>query len=155
MENLWNNTCVLISKTGEVILSDPTLRGHNQAISNCASQMGIEISSEQSMVKMLESLTKMNHTILLNCGKIADKDGIPRRTGYLALPSTFNLEQLEKIEMLKMLLEEYQSITAWKLEDNNLKTMSMGNSNQVISIIQNMIQNTIQNTSDINKDISK
>lgn len=150
MNNIWNNTCVLITNTGEVILSDSFLGGHNKAISNCASKIKLDIPTEQSMTSMLQVLTTGNHTILLNCGRVMTESGLEKRTGYLALPSSFSLEQIAQIENLKLLLEEYQSVTVWKLENNNLKTKSMGDSKFAISLLQNMIDE-VTNINNIQK----
>lgn len=152
MSDIWNNTCVLISNTGEVILSNPMLRGHNEAISDCASKIGLDIPTEQAMPSMLQELALNNHTTLLNCGKVKDDNGLEKRTGYLALPENFSLTQLEQIENLKLLLEEYQALTVWKLEDNKLKTKSMGNSSSAILIIQEMIDKVVnKNNEEIQK----
>lgn len=144
MSDIWNNTCVLISNNGEVILSNPLLKGHNKAINECASQVGLDIPTEQPMTNMLQVLTTNNHTVLLNCGKISTNDGLEKRTGYLALPFSFSLEQLSQIENLKLLLEEYQAVTVWKLENNTLKTKSMGDSRLAILMIQNMFDETVE-----------
>lgn len=143
MGDNWNNTCVLISNTGDVVLSNPMLRGHNEAISDCAKKIGLDISTEQAMPLMLQELTINNHTILLNCGRVKDDNGIEKRTGYLALPTNFSVMQLEQVEIFKLLLEDYHAITVWGLEDNKLKTKSMGNSNLAILIVQEMIDKVV------------
>lgn len=150
MNDLWNNTCVLINNNGNVFLSNPLLKGHNQAISDCASKIGLNIPEEQSMVSMLHILTTNNCLVLLNCGKTTI-DNIEKRTGYLALPQTFSTEQIEQIEILKLLLDEYNALTVWKQENNSLKTKSMGNNSLAISLIQEMINNT-QNIESENKE---
>lgn len=139
MTDLWKNTCVLISATGEVILSNPMVRGHNEAINDCAGKIGLDIPTEQSMISMLEIINKNNHVVLLNAGMVKDDEGIERRTGYLSLPSHFVLEQLEQIETLKMLLEEYKAITVWKIINDRLDNKSIGNKDHAILIIQEMI----------------
>lgn len=146
MSDIWNNTCVLISNTGEVILSDPKLRGHNEAISYCGSKVGIELVTEQPMPIMLEILASNNHTILLNAGKVINENDIEKRTGYLALPNSITSEQLPQIENLKLILEEYESLTVWKLDNNKLKTRSLGNSNLAIFLIQEMIDEITNKT---------
>lgn len=151
MNDLWNNACVLISTAGEVVLSNPMLKGHNAAISDCASQIGLNISPEQPMPSMLQVLTSSGCIILLNCGKIKDDTGIEKRTGYLALPATLSFEQLNQIECLKVLLEEYLAITVWKLENNDLKRKSMGNSDRAISMIQEMINQLSEAKSNFSK----
>ncbi|MDD6223873.1 MAG: hypothetical protein PUB18_02625, partial [bacterium] len=108
MTDMWNNTCVLISDMGDVILSGLMTTRHNDAIRECASKLGLDISAEQSMTDMLHVLTTNNHVVLLNCGKILDENGLKKRSGYLALPSSFSKKQLDQIENLKLLLEEYQ-----------------------------------------------
>ncbi len=152
MSKIWNNTCVVICNTGNVVLSNPLVKGHNAAISDCANQIGLDIPTEQPMPAMLEVLTFDNHTVLLNCGRVLDNEGLEKRTGYLALPTTFTFEQIKQVENLKLLLEEYQSLTVWKLENGKLKTKSMGNSMQAISIVQEMIEETLnKNISNIQK----
>lgn len=152
MNNIWNNTCVLISDNGEVVLSDPLLRGHNEAISYCAKKVKIDISTEQSMPSMLQILNLNNHTVLLNGGRVLTESGVEKRTGYLALPSSFSLEQISQIENLKIILDDYQAVTVWKLENNNLKTKSMGDSKLAVLLVQNMIDEVIdKNQNNIKK----
>jgi len=152
MNDLWNNTCVLIDNNGMVILSNPMLKGHNEAISDCASRIGLDISPLQSMPAMLQTLAISNHVVLLNCGRVINNEGYEKRTGYLALPSNVSEIQLAQIENLKLLLDEYQSITVWKLENNTLKTKSMGDSKLAALMIQDMIDEvTNKNIENIQK----
>ncbi len=140
MSDLWNNTCVLITSDGKIFLSNPQLKGHNMAISDCAKKVGLTIPIEQSMVSMLEILANDNHVVLLNCGRALNENEEEKRTGYLALPNFLTVTQMPVIENLKLLLEEeYLAITVWQIENQKLKTKSMGNVNFATILIQEMM----------------
>lgn len=139
MSDIWNETCVIIAESGEVIKSKPMLGGHNKAISDCAKEIGLDIDPMQSMVIMLEKIVSKQNIVLLNGGKRVDENGNVKRGGYLALPNSFVVTQLEMVECLKEILNQYQGITTWKMEEGRLKTKSMGDVNYSITILNEMI----------------
>lgn len=150
MNDIWNETCVIITELGEVIKSKPMLGGHNKAISDCAKKIGLDIDPMQSMVIMLEKIVARQNIVLLNGGNRIDEAGNIKRGGYLALPESFAISQLHMVEYLKEVLNEYQGITTWRMEEGHLKTRSMGDANYSITILNEMI-NQISTDKEISK----
>lgn len=151
MNELWNDTCVLISNDGNVFVPDARLGGHNLAINDCGKKVGLDIDTMQSMVSMLEKVVCHNHMVLLNGGMREDENGISKRTGYLALPSNFTKEQIPQIEILQTLLNEYAGLTVWKMKDNHLRTKSYGDISLTNSIIQEMLNELTNEVSEDKK----
>ena len=140
METFANSTCILFTSDGRIISSDREVTRHNEAIANCSKKIGIEIDPMQSMKTMLEELTKKtNCFILLNAGMITSSDGTSKKTGFLALPDKFKETQLENIRSVLALLENYESVTTWKLINNNLKTIY---NIETKDLIESMIEDT-------------
>lgn len=152
MNELWNNTCVLIDNKGNVYLPKVLLGGHNLAINDCAKNIGLDIDPMQPMVSMLERIVCDNHVVLLNGGRREDENGVLKRTGYLALPNRFTVSQIPPIETLQTILDEYAGLTVWQMEDNRLKTKSRGDIKNVELLIQEML-NELSNDISIDKKI--
>lgn len=148
MNELWNNLCVLISRDGNVILSDELIENHDEAIIDCGSKVGAD-TSLNTFPTLVESLIENNHVVLLNCGNTPLNDGsmVEKRTGYLALPEKLTLKQVTQMQNLMLLIDLYKSLTVWKLEDGKLNTTSnsIGEMDSVVSLIQNMINESMSN----------
>lgn len=143
MNDLWNNTCVLFNED-KIVLSDPMLRGHNEAIKYCANSVGISVDSHQAMTDMMIPILENGNVMLLNAGRTVDENGVSKRTGYLALPEKLSDLQISNIENLIILLDDYKSITLWQLNNNKLSTVSMGDKRGTIIYLQEMISKVNQ-----------
>ena len=139
MNDLWNSKCVLLSSDGKVYESGLSLKNHNESIAECSKNIGLNIEPNQAMTSMLEVLVKSNNIILLNAGYGENK----KRTGYLALPKDIFKEQLANCEKLKLLLDEYESITVWQNINNNLKSISFGNPKYADEVLQKLIEDLL------------
>lgn len=135
MNDLWNSKCVLLSYDGNIYESSLNLKNHNESIAECSKQIGLNIDSNQAMTSMLEVLAKSNNIILLNAGYGENK----KRTGYLTLPENIFREQLANCVKLKLLLDEYESITVWQIINNSLKSVSFGDPKYADEILQKLI----------------
>lgn len=135
MDNLWNSKCVLLSNDGSIHESSFNLKNHNESIAECSRQIGLNIDPNQAMTSMLEVLAKSNNIILLNAGYGENK----KRTGYLTLPENIFKDQLANCEKLKLLLNEYESITVWQIINNSLKSISFGDPKYADEILQQLI----------------
>lgn len=135
MDNLWNSKCVLLSNDGSIHESSFNLKNHNESIAECSRQIGLNIDPNQAMTSMLEVLAKSNNIILMNAGYGENK----KRTGYLTLPENIFKDQLANCEKLKLLLNEYESITVWQIINNSLKSVSFGDPKYADEILQQLI----------------
>lgn len=143
MNELWNNKCILIATDGNVYHSGFS-KNHNESISECAKNINFDIDPLQSMVSMIDVLVKKNNILLLNAGYV-EVENTKKRTGYLALPDTITEKQIVNCETLKLLLEEYESMTVWQIQNDKLKVISMGKTEYVEDIIQKLIANALKN----------
>lgn len=139
MKKLWNSKCVIFDINGNVYESNTNLKNHNESISECAKNLDLVIDPNQSLVSILNELSKMNNIILLNAGC----DENEKRTGYLALPESITEYQVERCEELKLILDEYSNITVWQTINKNIKTISFGNPHCACLSLQNLIDNVL------------